>query len=333
METKATNQQPAVGAPSSAIIAWMSQIVIDAAQRGNIKLSMPAEVVRKVVGEQVEVARKLLAQGLAEQAVEVAKTLVTRVEIKVGNFPPVKLDSMHCQVPDLVHIVQSLRPGMRNVMLVGPCGSGKTRAVMQVSESCGFGPAFIQGQTVSRFEYDGFVDAHGVYHSSTFRRFCEAPKGVYLQDEIDSSDNSALLALKAFQSNGCFTFPDGKTFQRTPDHYIIAAANTYGTGANRRYCGRTPLDAATLDEYRILTWKYDEDLEARLVGNAEWHSRVKSVRWAVDKLDLAHPITPRNAMRGADEIRAGSNIAEQELAQLRRGLMDSDWQKVIANAK
>ena len=47
---------------------------------------------------------------------------------------------------------------------------------------------------------------------------------------------------------------------------IIAAANTFGTGADLMYAGRNQLDAATLDRFYVVKMDYDEALEQDISG-------------------------------------------------------------------
>ena len=311
----------------------LKQLIVEAARRGDVKVTIPGDVVKKLLGDQSKLAAEMIAKDVSALALQLAQKISRNIEIKVPDRKPVVLRSPHKQTQGLIRLLETLRPNMRNILLVGPAGSGKTTAADQAAQALGFVEAYIQGQVITRYEFDGFVDAHGVYRPSLFRRFAESEGGVFLQDEIDSSEPAALLALNAYLANGRVTFPDGKTFKRTERHYVIAAANTFGSGSSRLYVGRNQLDAATTDRYRTYIWEYDEELEAQLVGNEEWHARVKSVRRAVDKIALRHTITPRDAMRGADEIAGGSTIAEQEIAQLKRGLTDADWAKVVAASK
>ncbi len=325
----------AVGAALAGLInpEALRQIIVEACRRGDVKVTIPGDVVKKLLGEQAHAAAEIISGKVAEMAAELAKKIARNVAIKLPERKPVILENPHKQTVELVKLLETLRPGMRNVMLVGPAGSGKTTAADQAAKALGFGEATIQGQTLTKYEFDGFVDAHGVYRDSAFRRFCECEAGgVFLQDEMDSCEPSAVLALNAYLANGRVTFPDGKTFKRSERHFVVAACNTFGSGASRLYVGRNQLDAATTDRYRTLVWEYDEELEAQLVGHEGWHGRVKALRRAVDGLKLRHTVTPRDAMRGADELAAGSTVALQEIAQIKRGLSDADWAKVIANA-
>ncbi len=336
--SEARNAEPVNGA-AAALASLINpealrQIIVEAARRGDVKVSIPADIVKRILGDQCEAAAKVVSERVAEMAMDIAKKIARNVKINVPGREAVVLKNPHKQTVQLYKLLETLRPKMRNVLLVGPAGSGKTTACDQVAQAAGFTNAIIKGQVLTRFEFDGFVDGHGVYHSTEWRQFCESANGgVYVQDEIDSCEPSALLSLKSYLSTGRITFPDGKSFTRTDRHWIVANANTFGNGADRMYCGRNQLDAATLDEYRTFIWEYDEELESQLVANEAWHAKVKSVRRAVESLKLRHTVTPRDAMRGADEIAGGSDVEEQTIAQLKRGMPAADWAKVIANLK
>jgi MoxR-like ATPase len=311
----------------------LRQIIVEACRRGDVKVSIPGDVVKKLLGDQSKVAAEMVAKDVAEMATELAKKISRNVKITIPDREPVTIDNPHYQTAEMIQVLKSLRPNLRNVMMVGPAGSGKTTAMVHTAKAFGFADATIQGQVMTRFEFDGFIDAHGVYRSSAFRRFAESDGGVFGQDEMDASEPSALLALNAYLANGRYTFPDGKTCVRGDNHFVIAACNTWGNGASRVYVGRNQLDGASKDRYRPLVWNYDEGLESKLVANDDWHNRVVKVRRAVDGLKLRHTVTPRDAMRGSDEIAAGSTVAEQETIQLKRDMADGDWAKVQAAAK
>ncbi|MCH7728630.1 MAG: hypothetical protein IH991_19420, partial [Planctomycetes bacterium] len=72
-----------------------------------------------------------------------------------------------------------------------------------------------------------------------------------------------LVVVNAALANGHLRLPDGTTVDRHADFVCAAAANTFGTGADRQYVGRNQLDAATLDRFAAcrLAFDYDVDLE------------------------------------------------------------------------
>ena len=89
--------------------------------------------------------------------------------------------------------------------------------------------------------------AQGTIVSTEFRKAYENG-GLFLFDEIDASMPGAILAFNAALANNFMDFPDKKV-PRHKDFYCIAAANTFGSGADRQYVGRNQLDAASLDRF------------------------------------------------------------------------------------
>ena len=84
--------------------------------------------------------------------------------------------------------------------------------------------------------------------------------GVFLFDEIDAADPNVLLVINSALANGHLSVPsrhEKPTAARHPDFICIAAANTFGHGADRQYVGRNQLDESTLDRFRIGTVPMD----------------------------------------------------------------------------
>ena len=128
--------------------------------------------------------------------------------------------------------------------------------------------------------------------------------GLYLFDEIDRSLPEALLALNAALSNDCADFPDG-VIPRHKDFVCIAAANTYGKGADRVYVGRSQLDGASLDRFVVIDIDYDEKLEESLSEDKDWVSFVQKVRKAVRDQKVRHIVSPRASIEGSKLLKQG----------------------------
>jgi hypothetical protein len=99
---------------------------------------------------------------------------------------------------------------------------------------------------------------------------------MFLFDEIDAADANVLLVINSALANGHMSVPnrpEKPTAERHPDFVCIAAANTFGRGADRQYVGRSELDESTLDRFRIGTcpMDYDEGLESELCGATPRH--------------------------------------------------------------
>lgn len=114
-------------------------------------------------------------------------------------------------------------------------------------------------------------------------------------------------------------FPDKKV-ERHKDFYCIAAANTYGLGADRAYIGRNQLDAASLDRFVFFDWNIDENLERKLADDDIWVNYVQKVRSAVQDLGIRLVISPRASIYGATLLQAGIDRREVEQNVLWKGL-------------
>lgn len=223
----------------------------------------------------------------------------TRVEIVAADGSTRTMpEASHKVFPDVLRFLAN----DINVMLVGPAGSGKTTLAMQAAEALERS-FYMTGAILQKYELLGFIDANGNYIRSTFREAYEHG-GVFLWDEMDSSNPAALVAFHAALENGHADFPDGQV-TRHDSFVCIGAANTYGHGATREYIGRNALDGATLDRYAVITMDYDPALESALAGNAEFVREIQAYREAAAKLGIKHIISPRASIRGARMLKAG----------------------------
>jgi biotin carboxyl carrier protein/tRNA uridine 5-carbamoylmethylation protein Kti12 len=230
----------------------------------------------------------------------------------------------HCQFPVLLKLLQA----KVNIYLVGPTGSGKTYAARQCAKKLGV-KFYFTGSVASEFKLTGFVDAKGKVVRTAFREAFEKG-GLFLFDEIDGSYPQAVLAFNAALANDCMDFPDRRV-KRHKDFYCIAAANTYGQGADRQYVGRNQLDAASLDRFVFVDWQYDKKLELELAGNAEWTHRVQKVRDVIEKLKIRHVVSPRASIYGAELLSLGVVESEVEKMLLWKGLDEAEKDKIIDN--
>jgi hypothetical protein len=149
-------------------------------------------------------------------------------------------------------------------MLVGPAGTGKSTAVEQAARH--FGQHFYTANRVQNsFELTGYNDANGRYVPTQFYNAYKNG-GIFFFDEIDASSPDALITINTAVAQGYMAFP-GETIPVVmhPNFKVVAAGNTYGSGANRQYCGRNNLDAATLDRFMVIEWGYDKKLEQKII--------------------------------------------------------------------
>lgn len=214
-------------------------------------------------------------------------------------------------------------------MMIGPAGSGKTTAGEKIAEALdvNFYPQSVGAQT-TKSDLLGFIDGNGNYRSTIFREAYENG-GVFLLDELDSGNPNTITILNAALSNGYMSFPDGVK-KMHEDFYCIAAANTYGTGADRQYVGRNQLDAATLDRFNTIYWEVDEQLEKSLCSNKQWQQRVSKTRAKIAKLGIRYIVSPRATFKGEKLLQLGMEEAKVVESVLYKNLRKEDIQRIEA---
>lgn len=269
--------------------------------------------------------RKYLQNELVDLKMKISKMRNYKtISIKIQHDDQLKdLGSQHYQFSKLLQYVQT----KNNIFLVGSAGSGKTTAAENIAKALNI-EFYFTGAITSEFKLTGFMNAHGQIVSTQFRKAYEEG-GVFLFDEIDASFPQAILAFNAALANKFMDFPDGR-INRHKDFYCIAAANTFGTGADRQYVGRNQLDAASLDRFIFLSWEIDENLEHELANNTEWTNYVQKVRKAVAKISERVVVSPRASMIGAELLKLGISRTEVEQDVLWKGL-DASRIKMIKN--
>ena len=269
-------------------------------------------------------------QSVELKAIEAAVAAVqihrpVQIEIKQGSAVH-KLPNEHRHaVFEKVLRALSVR---ENVYLVGPAGSGKTTIASQVAKALNI-PFYSTGAVGMAYQLQGFINAEGRYmETDLYRAYVNG--GVFLFDEIDASSAQALLAFNAIAANDLAAFPCG-TVKRHEDFVIIAAANTFGNGADAQYVGRAQLDAATLDRFAFVPMDYDEKLELAIASNDEWTRHVQAFRKAVRELGLRHVVSPRASVKGGKLLSAGLSWEDVEAMTLNRGLSALDVEKIKSN--
>jgi cobaltochelatase CobS len=210
------------------------------------------------------IAPFIKAPGLDEKKViELIKLYAPVKEISITQGE-VKTTVAGMQHENFEKVLKMISAGL-NLYLYGPAGTGKT----QLAENCAialnkeFYCISVCAQS-TKSDLLGFIGATGNYVSTLFRNAYENG-GVFLIDEIDNGNPNVLAVLNACLVNGYCAFPDGM-IKRHADFICIAAANTFGTGADRSYVGRNQLDAATLNRFVQVEINYDENLELTIFG-------------------------------------------------------------------
>jgi MoxR-like ATPase len=286
--------------------------------------------VRKLVT--LEMVRRLTLEVLSRIKPE-AKEIV----VKVAHRPAVKMDE---KVHEKFAEVLDLAAQRMEILMVGPAGCGKSHLAEQVAKALGlrFGSiscsaGMSEGQITGRLIPTG-DGGRFEYQRSQFVEFYEEG-GVFLLDEIDAADPNVLLVINQALANGHLPVPNrvgNPQAMRHPDFVLIAAANTFGNGANRMYVGRNQLDESTLDRFRIgqVVMDYDRDLERSILSDGDLLDRLWSTRQRAADCQLRRVVSTR-FMAKASTMRAAGWSGEKIIGQLVCGWTHDERSKVGVN--
>lgn len=243
---------------------------------------------------------KLARDAAAKAAAEVAGKTVT-IEIKI-NADTFKVEpTAHKLASKIVSRLAMFKAAGKgqNAYLVGPAGSGKTTLARDVAKafslpfgaiscSAGMSESKIEGRNIPKL-----TTGEDLYQSTQFVEIYRNG-GVFLFDEIDGADANVLLVINAALANGHMNTPGGE-IKRHENCYILCAANTFGTGADRIYVGRAQLDGAFLDRFkgRMFEVDYDKEIEGRILGNASALAKVWAIREKAATLKLRRIVGTR----------------------------------------
>lgn len=248
------------------------------------------ESFKKVQDETDKIVKNIVDKAM-EQFKESCKfkTVIININNIKTNVLPGQL--FHNKFEEVVKVL-SLR---LHPLLVGPAGSGKNVILEQAAKALKLNFYYVNDVT-EEHKVMGFVDANGKFQQTQFfKAFTKG--GLIMIDEMDNSHPSALLAINAALGTGYhqyLTFPDGILYESNQDFYLAAAANTYGTGSDQIYCGRSSLDGASLNRFLPIFIDYDKNLEQNLVKNTSILNLFWQVRESINKNKIRHVISTRN---------------------------------------
>lgn len=236
------------------------------------------EETRRDAGKMVDALRKEIDRRVADEVkrLESLKVVTHKIERADGTekvFPDTEL--FHFAFDEVLKLAAA---GF-DVFTPGPTGCGKTHMFGQIAAALDLEFGLISGTggvTESELfgtSYPNITNGQNVYQETDFVRLYENG-GLFLLDEADAMDANCFLKVNAAIANGFCTVPKryGNTRAKRHPKFIFAlAANTWGHGATRLYCGRNRLDEATLDRFRggTVPMDYDPAIERRLVPDRE----------------------------------------------------------------
>lgn len=272
-----------------------------------------------VAGAILPIIREELDAKVDEDAVrQLVQDELSRADIRTLR---VEFRGQVNQLDGIIHPLQEdliLTLGCRsNVALTGPAGSGKTTAAGMAARALGlpFHP-YAMGPQTGKTDALGYTSAHGAYVPG-FLYDWYVNGGVLLLDEFDACNPAAAVVINAAlagETGDLLMFPCGPCHKHETA-VAVAAMNTKGQGADRRYAGRQQQDAATMDRFaRMIEWGYDLKLErARSMAFAQtdahraaitaYVDRVQAIRAAADCLNMDRIVlSPRASIEGSKHI-------------------------------
>jgi energy-coupling factor transporter ATP-binding protein EcfA2 len=309
----------------------------------NYDLELDVSDELKPIDDKIDSLTKELTNRLKQYEDQLAKVATQRsgngtfkLDIQIAQLPKVTLKETPHRAFDRV---LRLCANRRNVMLVGPTGSGKTHlaemvaTVMKlpfgfVSCSAGMSEGHLNGRLLPTGKQGTFE-----YIISEFVKAYETG-GVFLLDEIDAADSNTLLVINSALANGFMSVPNrpGKPIaKRHKDFICIAAANTFGRGADRMYVGRNQLDEASLERFRYgqVMVDYDESVEAAVCPDVELRSKLTAIRERVFAHGMRRVVSTR-FMKDAYVMKQAGDTWEDAFAALTFGWTKDEVAKVAA---
>ena len=281
---------PDPGVSQQIVANSISEIIDDLVQLGGEKA---AEVFKGEARNQITNIEHKYSKLIDEfvlktnKAIEEESKKFQKIEFSV-RVNEDELNKLDFTPPRIFKDLLQLAAQRKNIMMVGPAGCGKTFIAGKVAES--FNMDFASQSCSAGMSESAFVgwllptgeNGKFEYVSSEFVRIYENG-GVFLLDEIDAADPNVMIFINQALANDGFHIPQRykKPYvKKHKDFVAIAAANTYGNGADMQYVGRNQLDAATLDRFRVgmIAMDYDETVESKLIHNdvLNWGYRIRS---------------------------------------------------------
>lgn len=260
-----------------------------------------------------EATKAWIAEAVAKQNPE-------KIIIDTGASAKQQAQIIEGTHPLFAKVLKLVAQGI-NVLLVGPAGCGKTTLAHHIAKalkrkfgmlSCTSGAS--EAQLTGWLLPIGAGKQAGTfsYVASEFVRLYEGGDSVFLFDEFDAADPNMLLVVNSALANGSLHIPqrhEEPLVTRGKNVALIAAANTYGSGADMMYAARNQLDAATLDRFYVVEMDYDKALERRL-GDERIVQWAHALRDKVKQHRIRRVVSTRTIMKMSAATKAGIDFAE-----------------------
>jgi MoxR-like ATPase len=268
---------------------------------------------------------KLVVEGSIEKVKQFIKDTYGVTEKVIQYKIPERgqiLEVVHERFEEILQYVMLDEP----VMLMGSAGTGKNVLVQQISKTLNL-PFYFSNAVTQEYKITGFIDANGTFHETEFYKAFKNG-GIFMLDEIDASIPEVLVILNAAIANRYFDFPNGR-IDAHKEFRVIAAGNTYGTGANYQFVGRNQLDAASLDRFAIVEINYSPLIEEAMTNKKDLIEFIRDFRRVVEKNNIKHIVSYRSIKR-IDKLASSLPLTSVLKSCLLKNLEQDDL-RMIAN--
>lgn len=265
---------------------------MDQAQKQKAVEKIAEDLKKLISGGETDPAIKQTLESLQDQIASI-RVDIESVRVKAENLPrevkieikkpekdPVKLEGVYHEV--LEKMLKLIVSGTRAFLLSGPTGSGKSTLAYNIAD------ALYEGRCCALSGNDQVVEEKIIgYMSGIKDAFVETAllkamvsdkPGVILIDEGDALRPNVQCTFNEPMANGRVHTPAG-TLKVHEDTVFVFTANTTGSGANRAFSGRYPIEGSLLDRLYELDVGYSERVERAAVQiDNEGYRQVKEIR-------------------------------------------------------
>jgi len=217
-----------------------------------------------------------------------AEVMAGRTHPRVSGDEFTRMDGKVERLHNLFGYALILAECRQSIMLVGPAGTGKSHMLRQLADymelpygETAMSPGATRGDLMGRHTIGGLDRAialsallrtetapetqeslraalqavsngdGGGFISSVFNDLYGGG-GLMNLDEIDSADAGMLIVVNgALEADSYYNSATGTEVVKSANFIAGATANTWGLGSNREYTGRSKLDFATRDRFRM----------------------------------------------------------------------------------
>jgi len=269
---------------------------------------------------------KLVVEGSIQQVKNFIKETYGITEKVIQYRVPQRgqiLDVVHEKFEEVLQYVMLDEP----IMLMGSAGTGKNVLVKQIAKTLNLSFYFSNAVT-QEYKITGFIDANGTFHETEFYKAFKNG-GIFMLDEIDASIPEVLVILNAAIANRYFDFPNGR-IDAHESFRVIAAGNTYGSGASYEFVGRNQLDAASMDRFAIVEINYSPAIEQAMTSKLDLLDFIRDFRRVVNKNNLKHIVSYRSIKR-LDKLSDSLPLASLIKSCLTKNLEKDDLRMIIGD--